>query len=340
MQQHVVICGAGTMGGGIAIGCLSSGFRVTVIDAKDDALVRLRERVSAYQKRQIEKRRISEQDAAEQSAALSLGRDLGLAGTADILIEAVFEELDVKRRLFRSLAKHLPARAVVATNTSALRVADLAPDLTDPTRFLGLHYFSPAEINPVVEVVSGPATSAETLADALSFVQRTGKTALRCKDSPGFAVNRFFCPYTNEAVRILQEGIAEAGTIDAVACEIFDLPLGPFAVMNIIKPRINLHAVANLSVLGTFYAPARLLRETGEADVNWAVRAPVAIPLDLKRQIADRLRGALYLPVLQALGEGVATPQDFDLGARMALRFGQGPVAQNRGLQGSGPRVC
>lgn len=332
MLQHIVICGAGTMGGGIAISCLTAGLDVTVIDTTDAALDRLRARVAAYLARQVDKGRITALSAAQQTARLTQSRDLAVVSKADLLIEAVFEEIDVKRTLFRNLAAHLSEKTLVATNTSALRVADLATALPDPTRFLGLHYFSPAEVNPLVEVVSGPLTSAFAVKQALAFVAATGKTALKCSDSPGFAVNRFFCPYTNEAVRILQDGLAEAGSIDAVACESLGLALGPFAVMNIIKPRINLHAVGNLAVLGDFYKPARLLRDVGEADSNWQIAAPAAVSADLKEQIADRLRASLFLPVLEALGEGVAGPDDFDLGARLALRFGQGPVAQMRSL--------
>lgn len=334
MLQHITICGAGTMGGGIAIGCLAAGLDVTVLDTSEAALDRLRTRVAAHLVRQIDKGRISADAAATQTARLAVSRDLASASTADLVIEAVFEDLEIKRALFRALAPHLSDTALVATNTSALRVADLAASLPLPARFLGLHYFSPAEVNPLVEVVSGPATAPDTIQAALAFVRATGKTALLCRDAPGFAVNRFFCPYTNEAVRILQEGLADTGSIDAVACESFGLAFGPFAVMNIIKPRINLHAVGNLAALGEFYEPAQALRKIGEADANWPITPPTPLSAALTQTIANRLRAALFLPVLEALGEDVAAPEDFDLGASLALRFGQGPVAQMRALGG------
>lgn len=328
MISHVMICGAGTMGGGIAISCLAAGLTVTVYDTSDLALDRLHARVETYLSRQVEKQRIAVTAAAQQLASLALSRDLAQARQADLVIEAVFEDHSVKCDLFRALAPILSDSALVATNTSALCVGDLAKALPDSSRFVGLHYFSPAEINPVVEVVAGADTASEVVAAAMAFVAMTGKRALRCKDAPGFAVNRFFCPYTNEAVRILEEGIADAASIDAIACAALGLSLGPFAVMNIVKPRINMHAVANLAGLGAFYEPARLLRETGEADASWTIDSVKSILPSTRDMIADRLRAAVFLPVLEAIGEDVASPEAFELGACLALRFQTGPVAQ------------
>lgn len=332
MVRHVAICGAGTMGGGIAINCLGAGLDVTVIDTSAGALSRMQDRVAAHLARQVEKGRLTEARAADQRQRLALTGDLAAIAGADLLIEAVFEDQAVKDSLFRAVAPHLAPSTLVATNTSALRVTDLARALPDPGRFLGLHYFSPAEINPVVEVVAGAQTADAAVAQALAFVETCGKTALRCKDAPGFAVNRFFCPYSNEAVRLLEEGVASAAQIDAAAVATLGMSLGPFAVMNIVKPRINMNAVSNLARLGPFYAPARLLVETGTADASWEIIAAPALPGDRHQQVVDRLRAGLFLPVLEALGEGVAAAGDFDLGARLALRFEQGPVAQIRAL--------
>ena len=155
----------------------------------------------------------------------------------------------------------------MATNTSCLRVGDLARHVGDPARFLGLHYFSPAAVNPIVEVVQGEGTGDSTIETALAFCEASGKTPLRCRDSWGFAVNRFFCPYTNAAARLpWTMGWARTAEIDQVARSVLGAAAGPFAVMNLIKPRINLHAIRNLAPLGTFYAPARAMIEAGEAD--------------------------------------------------------------------------
>ena len=163
----------------------------------------------------------------------------------------------LKAKLLDELSLLVEPTTLVATNTSCLRVSDLAQHMALPGRFLGLHYFSPAAVNPIVEVVSGELTSPQTVETALAFTRATGKQPLRCRDAFGFAINRFFCPYTNEAVRALDEGLGSAAEIDAVAREAMGAAAGPFQVMNLIKPRINLHAIRNLAPLGPFYAPAR-----------------------------------------------------------------------------------
>ncbi|WP_050768476.1 3-hydroxyacyl-CoA dehydrogenase family protein [Salipiger bermudensis] len=331
MSRTVAIIGAGTMGGGIAISALAGGCRVTLIDTTEAALAAAEARIGKAFARMVEKGRMSAESAEASRAALSLSTRMEAVAGAALVIEAVFEDLAVKTGLLTRLAPHLDDEAVVATNTSALRVSDLAGCLPEPGRFLGLHFFSPADINPLVEVVRGAATSEDSLALALDYVTAMGKTPLTCRDANGFAVNRFFCPYTNEAVRIADEGLASPGQIDMVAREVFDLAIGPFAVMNIIKPRINLNAVRNLGALGPSYAPAAGLIAVGEAGDAWQIdEAPEAPDAALARLIADRLRAALFLPVLEELAEDVASPEDIDTGARLALRFGRPPVALMR----------
>ena len=205
--HNITIIGAGTMGGGIAIGCLAAGLPTTAIDTTEAALDTLRQRVTAHFARQAEKGRITAAKAEAACALLRSSTGLDAASGADLVIEAVFEDLDIKLDLFRRLAPHLSDGAIVATNTSALRVTDLAAAIPDPARFLGLHYFSPAEVNPLVEVVSGPDTTPDTVLAVLAFLDVTGKTALPCRDANGFGVNRFFCPYTTEAARLLDDGL-------------------------------------------------------------------------------------------------------------------------------------
>src|SRR5690606_31103349 len=155
--------------------------------------------------------------------------------------------------------------ALIATNTSCLQVGDLAQHVAAPERFLGLHYFSPAQVNPLVEVVRGAATSEATVQAALAFTRATGKMPLLRKDSYGFAVNRFFCPYAAEAARLVDEELATTAQIDRLAESTLGVAAGPFRVQNLIKPRINLHAIRNLAPLGPFYAPADFLVRVGEA---------------------------------------------------------------------------
>jgi 3-hydroxybutyryl-CoA dehydrogenase len=325
---QVGIVGAGTMGGGIAINLAQHGFDVRLADARREAAERAVAEAGAFYRRAVEKGRMAAGDADAAAARLTVVDGLGALAGADLVIEAVFEDFGLKARLLEELSPLLRADALVATNTSCLRVSDLAAHVREPARFLGLHYFSPAAVNPIVEVVKGEATSDAAVDAALAFCQAGGKQPLRCKDSYGFAVNRFFCPYTNEAARALDDGLASTGEIDAVAQEVLGAAAGPFAVMNLIKPRINLHAIRNLAPLGAFYAPARAMVEAGEADRPFPID-PGAGPIDpgRKREVADRLLRGCFLPVLQALDEGVAEPAAFDRGATAALKFAAGPCA-------------
>lgn len=331
----VAVIGAGTMGAGIAVTSALSGFETFVFDLSETTLERAQTRASKYFNRLVEKGRLAESQAIAALGRLHPTRDLTDVGDTDLVIEAIHEDLSAKQALFAKLSGIVKAETVVATNTSALRVADLAGAITAPKRFLGMHYFSPAEINPLVELVSHEGTSEQALGAAEAFLVQNGKSVLRCKDANGFAVNRFFCPYANEAVRLLDDGVAYPGQIDQVARQVFDLAMGPFEVMAIVKLRIMLNAVQNLSGLGPFYAPAAGLIEAGTAGTGWTLEPePKPLAPDATAKITDRLRASVWLPVLEAAAEGVATPEGFDMGARLALRFGRGPVEtmQDAGL--------
>lgn len=325
--ETVGIIGAGTMGGGIAISLAQHGLRVLVHDARAEAAQAAVASAASFYARAVDKGRMTADAAAAAESRLSVADSLEGFARADLVIEAVFEDFDLKARLLERLWPLLGPEALVATNTSCLRVGDLARHVGDPARFLGLHYFSPAAVNPIVEVVQGEGTSDGTVTTALAFCEASGKTPLRCRDSWGFAVNRFFCPYTNAAAAALDDGLGSTAEIDQVARSVLGAAAGPFAVMNLIKPRINLHAIRNLAPLGTFYAPAQAMIEAGEADRPFPIGTATALAPDQERQIADRLLCGAFLPVLQAIDEAVAEPAVFDLGAREALKFGVGPCA-------------
>jgi 3-hydroxybutyryl-CoA dehydrogenase len=325
--RTVGIVGAGTMGGGIATNLAQHGFAVLLADARRETAEKAVAAARTFYARAVEKGRMAAADA--EAAVARLGVVEGLAGLAgaDLVIEAVFEDFDLKARLFQELVPALHPGALVATNTSCLRVSDLARHVAGPERFLGLHYFSPAAVNPIVEVVKGEATNDAVIEAALAFCRASGKQPLCCRDSYGFAINRFFCPYTNEAARALDAGLGTTGEIDEVAKEVLGAAAGPFLVMNLIKPRINLHAIRNLAPLGAFYAPTTTMVAVGEADRPFEIAPAGAIEPERKRRIADHLLRGCFLPVLQALDEAVAEPASFDHGAREALKFGLGPCA-------------
>ncbi|WP_018000506.1 3-hydroxyacyl-CoA dehydrogenase family protein [Paracoccus sp. N5] len=325
--MRLSIIGAGTMGGGIAITSLKAGIPTTVVDTTDAALDRLRDRIGRHLAREVEKGRMDAAGADAARRCLTVSTELGAVSGSALLIEAVFEDLAVKHELLSRVQGLLQPEAVIATNTSCLLVADIARALDDPGRLLGLHYFSPAEICPMVEVISTSETRAAIRRCALDFLARTGKSPLPCKDSPGFALNRFFCPYCNEAVQLLDEGIATPGQIDAVACASFGVPAGPFRVMNLTKPVIMLRAMQGLERLGVFYRPAQGLLRAGGEGADWLIDGdPPALPDAARQEVARRLTMALCRPAAEALAEGAVAPEDLDRGAREALRFQRTPV--------------
>lgn len=323
----VGIIGAGTMGSGIATNLGQHGFAVRLFDSRPEGVAAAIESARTFYARAAEKGRMRAEDAEAAAGRLAPAATLAEVAGVDLVIEAVFEDFDLKAGLFRELSPHLEPETLVATNTSCLRVSDLAGHVDRPERFLGLHYFSPAAINPIVEVVKGELTDPAVIETALAVCRASGKQPLQCKDSFGFAINRFFCPYTNEAARARDEGLGSTGEIDEVAKEVLAAAAGPFTVMNLIKPRINLHAIRNLAPLGSFYAPARSMVDVGESDRPFVITPPGDLLPERRAMIADYLMRGCFLPVLQALDEGVAEPAAFDQGAREALKFGQPPCA-------------
>jgi len=325
MATRLGIIGAGLMGGGIALDAARHGLEVQVFDARPEAAAALRDRAAAIYARWVKSGRMSADAAEAALARIRPAPALADIGESDLIIEAVFEDLAVKREILTALAPVLGAQTLVATNTSALKVGALSDGFAFANRFLGLHYFSPAEISPLVEVVRSQATSDAAIDGALVFLEETRRTALHCADRPGFAINRFFCPYYNEATRLVEEGLAGPADVDRVARERFGIAAGPFTVMNLIRPAVAAHAMANLASLGPFYTPSAALRAQADSGADWA--ADTQLPGADADVIADRLLAALALPALELAAERVAAPADVDQGAVLALKFTQGPFA-------------
>ncbi|HVJ29011.1 MAG TPA: 3-hydroxyacyl-CoA dehydrogenase NAD-binding domain-containing protein, partial [Gammaproteobacteria bacterium] len=239
--RRVHVVGAGTMGGDIAAWCALKGLDVTVQDRAqqyvEPALARGAE---------LFRKRLRAPGEAE-AAATRLRVDLAAAevGSADLVIEAIVEKADAKRALFAELEPRLPARALIATNTSSIRLEDLAGALRDPGRFVGLHFFNPVASLPLVEVIRGEQTSEDAVRAATSFVTRIGKLPLPCRSSPGFVVNRLLTPYMLEALHAHADGHS-LESIDAAARE-FGMPMGPVELADRVGLDVALHVAEILS---------------------------------------------------------------------------------------------
>ncbi|MCB5179878.1 3-hydroxyacyl-CoA dehydrogenase [Streptomyces antimicrobicus] len=238
-SRTVAVVGAGTMGQGIAQVALLAGHPVLLHDALPGRAREATEAVAGRIERLVDKGRL---DRAAADAALgrlaAAERLADLAGTA-LVIEAIVEDADVKRRLFTELEAVVPADALLATNTSSLSVTELAGALTHPGRFVGLHFFNPAPLLPLVEVVSGFATDPQAADTAYDTVLGWGKTPVRCADTPGFIVNRIARPFYAEAFAVHEEQGADPATIDAVLRECGGFRMGPFELTDLIGQDVN-----------------------------------------------------------------------------------------------------
>ncbi|MEM7525657.1 MAG: 3-hydroxyacyl-CoA dehydrogenase family protein, partial [Pseudomonadota bacterium] len=323
-MNTIGVIGAGTMGAGVAQNVADHGFAVILVDRTAADAEAGKARIAKSLDKQVER---GKRDAGSRDATLArvtTAGDFVALGDADLIVEAAFEDLEVKRKIYIELNALARPDALIATNTSSLRVSELAKRVQAPWRFAGLHYFNPAAVNPFIEIIRGAETADGTIDRLQAFAKAVGKQPIVCADANGFAVNRFFLPYGNEAARCLEEGLGTAGEIDAAAVDALKVAAGPVLVMNVVKPRIMLNAERYLAPFGAFYEPCDLLVKQGEADAPFEIDEPAA-PAARAAEIADRLKAAVCFPILQALDEGVAEPADFDLGATVALKFGVEP---------------
>lgn len=323
--SSIGVVGSGTMGTGIAESALAGGCNVTLVDTSIDAATQGRNALAGRIERAVSRGRLTESEAGARIARLQVAADIEALAETDLVVEAIFEDFDTKARLFGSLSATMRPDSLLATNTSSLRVDDLARHVSDPGRFLGMHYFVPAGVNRLVEIVRGAATAPATIDAAVAFARASGKEPLLCRDSNGFVVNRFFIPFFNEAVRIHDEGLATTAQIDEIARDVLMASTGPFFVINLSKPRICLNACRTLVRFGPFYEPAAGLVRHGEGDLPYEIEDAPPLTGSARDIVADRLRGAILLPVLQLLDEGVTTADGVDLGARLALRWDRPP---------------
>ncbi|MFF9898771.1 3-hydroxyacyl-CoA dehydrogenase [Streptomyces longispororuber] len=239
LSSPVAVVGTGTMGQGIAQVALVAGHPVRLYDAAPGLAKKAAEAITARLDRLVAKGRL---DADARSAAVGRLRTVDTTADLDgcgLVVEAVLERLDVKQRLFQELEEAVSEDCLLATNTSSLSVTAIAGALSRPGRFVGLHFFNPAPLLPLVEVVSGAATDEAAATRAYATAQAWGKTPVRCADTPGFIVNRVARPFYAEALRAYEEQVADPATIDAVLRECGGFAMGPFELTDLIGQDVN-----------------------------------------------------------------------------------------------------
>ncbi len=278
LPAHVGVYGGGRMGAGIAHAFLVAASTVTVVEVDESAAESARDRIVKSLAAAHERGKLDE-ELDVVTARLSVSHEAGALAGAELVIEAVPEDLELKAAVLAMIREAAP-RAVLATNTSSLSVDALAARLEAPGRFLGLHFFNPVPASSLVEIVVGDRTDEEVAAAARAWVRALGKTAITVTDSPGFASSRLGVAIALEAMRMLQEGVASADDIDTAMTLGYKHPVGPLRTTDIVGLDVRLAIAEHLAVeVGPRFEPPAILRElvaegklgrkTGEGFYPW-----------------------------------------------------------------------
>jgi len=342
--KHLHVIGAGVMGGDIAAWAAFRGMTVTLQDRSEELIQPARTRAQSF----FEKRLKDPGQAAEAMARLKMDVKGEGVANADIVIEAIFENIEAKQALYAELEPKLKAGAVLATNTSSIRIETLCRKLSDPGRLVGIHFFNPVAQLQLVEVVQGAGTRPQVVQDALKFTRKLDKLPLPCKSAPGFVVNRILTPYVNEAFFALEAG-TPAAVIDRAAVQ-FGMPLGPIELSDVVGLDVSLNVGRVLGeafhrevpqILIKLVEQKKLGRKSGEGFYRWQdgkaqkdAREHAAVPADLQ----DRLILPMLNEAVACLSEGTIQDADLlDAGAVFATGFAPfrgGPLqyARDRGI--------
>ncbi len=352
------VVGAGAMGSGIAQIAATNGHTVVVADADPVAGARGKGAIDAAIARDVEKGRLDAGRAREildrvSFVAIPSTDEMTALAACGFVIEAIVERIDAKRDMFARLEKAVASDCVLATNTSSLPIAGIAAACKRAERVLGVHFFNPAPVMPLVEIIPWVGTSQAVADDARAVVDRWGKTTVIASDTPGFIVNRVARPFYGEALRLLDERIASAATIDWAMRELGGFRMGPFELMDLIGHDVNF-AVTSSVFAGFFYdrrytpsiTQQRLVeagmlgRKTGRGFYDYGPNAAKPAPVmdrALGAEILERILVMLINEAVDAVHWGVASPQDIDLAVRKGVNYPKGLLAWGEEL--GWPRV-
>ncbi len=324
----VGVVGAGTMGSALAQKFAQEGFSVILADREMKFVEKGLNGIKSMLTEGVENKVFTREQVERYLSNLKGTALLEELKVCDIIIEAIFEDFKAKSELFKTLSDIVSKETILATNTSSFSVTELSSAVKHPERFIGLHYFYHAAKNRLVEIIPGEKTSQETIRSAYRFSIQSGKDPIYTKDAYGFAVNRFFVPWLNESVKLLDEGIGTMEIIDAVCMKTFGIGMGPFALMNATGVPIALHAQRTLEFFGPSYKVAGLLEKQVDKRENWPLGDTNISLIDqsLSQQISERMLGSVFFVCSQILEENVCTGIDLNKGAKIGLRWKKGPV--------------
>ena len=341
--MKVAIIGAGTMGSGIAQVAATAGCEVKLYDLKTEALQNSKLSLEKVMDRLVEKGRIDSNEKLRIQNNIQYVNTLKDLRDSKWVIEAIIENLDIKKNVLSTLEKFVSEECIIASNTSSLSIASIASGLVNPERCIGIHFFNPAPLMKLVEVIPSIQTSKETLEKAVGILKDWGKTVAVAKDTPGFIVNRVARPFYGEALRIYEEGIADFATIDHAMKTLGEFKMGPFELMDFIGNDVN-YTVTE-TVFEAFYYDPRykpsftqkrfaeagyLGRKSGKGYYDYSENATKVAPkvdLELSEKIFDRILVMLINEAADALFWNVASAEDIDNAMTKGVNYPKGLLA-------------
>lgn len=240
--RRIGVVGLGAMGAGIAQLAIEAGYETMGREVSDELGATARDRIAHFLQRKVDKEQLSAADRESALGSLSLTTDLSDLAGCDLVVEAIVEDLDAKRALFAELEGIVRADTVLATNTSALSVTEIAAAVSAPERVVGMHFFNPAPLMPLVEIVQAQLSSDEAVEAAFAVAERMGKKPIRCHDTPGFVVNRVLIPLLNDCLRVLDEARVSPEDLDTAMTAGAGWPMGPCTLVDLVGIDVHVHA--------------------------------------------------------------------------------------------------
>ena len=337
----VSVIGAGTMGAGIAQIAATNGHKVCLYDSFDGAIETAETKLKKILDRLVEKERITQQDNEVILGRINFTKDIKDVSGSGLVIEAIIENLKIKQKVFTEIESLVDEDCIIASNTSSLSIASIASALKKAERVVGIHFFNPAPLMPLVEIIPAVQTSESTLTKAKAIIDSWKKVTVIAKDTPGFIVNRVARPFYGEALRIYEEGVADFTTIDWAMREIGGFRMGPFQLMDYIGNDIN-YTVTE-TVFTAFYFDSRykpsftqkrmmeagyLGRKSGRGYYDYSANTPNAIEdRELGKIILWRVLVMLINEAADALFLNIATKEDIDLAMTKGVNYPKGLLA-------------